>query len=355
MSESSDTSSNQRFFKLGLFVLISVALIVTGVIVLGAGAIFRHTIPAETLVYESVNGLDVGSAVKYRGVPIGKVTGIVFASVKYPEAGTDHAPSTREVGAGDTSRAVRDIRGILIEMALTERAFPGQSESEIVRTAKGMIDRGLRARVTPAGISGQSYVEFDILNPADNPPPPIAFKPDELYIPSAPSTIGQVLDAASQIASDLQKANLGRVVNHIDELAQQATAAVADIKQEVAANKDNLNRTMAELPETAARLRSTVARADQIVHDPRVDKAVSGLSGVGDSAQVALADIRRLAHEASGLLAGETDDIRGVLTDLRRAAADASALTDDARANPSRLLFGNPPPHEAPRQAPTNP
>ena len=339
MSESSDASNSSRYFKLGLFVLIGVAVLVTGVIVLGAGALFRRTLPAETLVYESVNGLDVGSSVKFRGVPIGRVTNITFASSKYKEAANDRTPA-----AGDPTKAGRDIRGILIEMSISERAFPNESEGEITDNARKMVAKGMRARVTPAGISGQSYVEMDILDPAGNPPPPISWKPDQLYIPSAPSTLGQVLDAAGQIASDLQKANLGQVVNHINDLAQQATAAVGDVRQSIAANRDNLNRTLAELPETAARLRATSARADQLVHDPRVEKAIASLSDAAATAPATLADLRRLAHDAQQLLSGETDDIRQILFDLRAVAANANALTDDARANPSRLLFGKPPP-----------
>ena len=348
MSDSSDASNSSRYFKLGLFVLVGVAVIVTGVIVLGAGALFRRTIAAETLVYESVNGLDVGSAVKFRGVPIGRVTGIAFASSKYTEAANDRTPA-----AGDPTKAGRDIRGILIEMSINERAFPNQSEGEITDNARKLVAKGMRARVTPAGISGQSYMELDILNPADNPPPPISWKPTGLYIPSAPSTIGQVLDAASQIATDLQKANLGRVVAHIDDLATQASAAVGEVRREVADNRDHLNRTMAELPETAARLRATATRADQILHDPRVERAITGLSDASANAPATLADLRRLAHDAQQLLAGESDDIRQILYDLRSVAANASALTDDARANPARLLFGKPPPKdERPPQPP---
>ena len=350
MSESSgDESSSSRYFKLGVFVLAAVALLVTGVIVLGAGALFRQTLPAETLVYESVNGLDVGSAVKFRGVPIGKVTGIVFASSKYPEAAADHTPSTRGAVNGESTRTGRNIRGILIEMQLNERAFPNESEREIKDVAHGLIRRGLRARVTPAGISGQSYVECDILDPADFPPPPISWVPDVLYIPSAPSTLGEVIDDVGQIASDLQKADLRKVVGHIDELATQASSAVGQVKELVAANRDNVSRTLAELPATAARLRATADRADQILRDPRVEKGLTGLSGVGDSANAALADVRRLAREAQGLLEGESDDIRSILADLRRLAADGAALTDDARANPSRLLFGKPPPPDPQR------
>ena len=343
MSESADAASSQssHYFKLGLFVLVTVALIVAGVVVLGAGALFRRSIPAETVVYESVNGLDVGSAVKFRGVPIGKVSGIVFASAKYPEsAETANAATTNPTA----TRARRDIRGIVIEMSLAERSFPGQEEKQITDTAKQMIGQGLRARVTPAGISGQSYVDLDILNPSDSPPPPISWTPESLYIPSAPSTIGQVLDAAGQIAADLQKADLRKVVAHVDELTTQMTATVAEARSTLSANRENLTRTMASLPEAAARIKATAARADELMHDPRVDKAMTNLSDAAAAATPAVADVRRLAHEAQQLLAGEAEDVRALLADLRRAAADATALLDDAKANPSRVLFGKPPP-----------
>ena len=335
----SNTSATAKYFKLGLFTLIAVALLVAGVIVLGAGALFQHSVPAESLVYDSVNGLDVGAAVKYRGVPIGKVSALRFAYTKYPEAADIE---DKEYG--------RDIRGVLIEMEISEHAFPGESPRKMMEVAARLVARGLRARVTPAGLGGQSYVEFDILNPDDFPPPAIHWKPDELYIPSAPGTIGRVLDAAGHIASELEKAHLGEVVHHIDELAQQATAAVNDIKQVIGNNRQNLDKTLAELPETAAKLKETAARADEILHDPRVDKAIDGLAGTGQSIDKALADVRRLLHEAEQLLSGESDDIRSIITDLKRVASDGAAFMEDARANPSRVLFGKPPPESTNEQ-----
>ena len=121
--------------QLGLFTIVSVALLVTGVIVLGAGALFQPIIPAESLVYDSVNGLDVGASVKYRGVPIGKVSALRFAYTKYPEAAADL--ENKENG--------RDIRGVLIEMEIQQHAFPGESAQQMKDTATRLVARGLRA------------------------------------------------------------------------------------------------------------------------------------------------------------------------------------------------------------------
>ena len=60
--------------KLGAFVLISAALLIIAFISAGALRFFAPKIHAMTEVYTSVEGLAVGSPVKYLGMPVGKVT-----------------------------------------------------------------------------------------------------------------------------------------------------------------------------------------------------------------------------------------------------------------------------------------
>ena len=61
-------------FKLGLFVIISFsAAVVTG-IALGSEAMKKETTKYHTYFNESVQGLDVGAPVKFRGVTIGSVS-----------------------------------------------------------------------------------------------------------------------------------------------------------------------------------------------------------------------------------------------------------------------------------------
>src|SRR6185369_11701274 len=65
-----------NYFKLGLFVI---GAIVSGAIVLvviGSGRWFQPKLTIETYFNESVQGLDIGSKLKYRGVAIGEVTKI---------------------------------------------------------------------------------------------------------------------------------------------------------------------------------------------------------------------------------------------------------------------------------------
>ena len=63
--------SEARYFKLGAFVLVAVGIAVAAIVVLGAGTLFQKRFTVETYMDESIQGLDVGAPVKYRGVRIG--------------------------------------------------------------------------------------------------------------------------------------------------------------------------------------------------------------------------------------------------------------------------------------------
>ena len=334
MSEA-DPSHSSRYFKLGLFVLIGTALIVAAVIVLGAGTLFQTTIPAETYVNESVNGLEVGSAVKYRGVTIGKVTAILFAAREYDL---------------DSSKDTPGSHAIAVEMSLQPKVLPEHDRSQVIDRTPSLVKRGLRARVATAGLGGQCYIEVDYLDPDKFPVPPISWTPNKLYLPSAPSTISTVLDAAEQIATDLQKANIPDVINNIRRLTANASAAVATINDVVQTNHQGLGQTVADLPQITQHLKSTTGRADQILHDPHVDQLLAQLPSTGKNADATLVEIRQFVRDAQVLLASESDDLRSLIVDLRRTADNAATVTDDARQNPARVLFGDPPPRKTPGQ-----
>ena len=62
-----------NYFKLGLFVILAFALTAAMLIALGAGQFLKTETLAETYFNESVQGLNIGSEVKYKGVIIGAV------------------------------------------------------------------------------------------------------------------------------------------------------------------------------------------------------------------------------------------------------------------------------------------
>jgi phospholipid/cholesterol/gamma-HCH transport system substrate-binding protein len=66
-------------WKLGLFILLALGVMIGTLFWLGAQRFQRMSFPAVTYFDESVQGLDVGSPVKFRGVTVGTVSDITIA------------------------------------------------------------------------------------------------------------------------------------------------------------------------------------------------------------------------------------------------------------------------------------
>jgi ABC-type proline/glycine betaine transport system ATPase subunit len=73
----------QLYFRLGMFILLAAAALVALVIVLGAGTLFRKQLVLESYFNESVQGLEVGSKVLFRGVVVGNVSRLTFTYMRY--------------------------------------------------------------------------------------------------------------------------------------------------------------------------------------------------------------------------------------------------------------------------------
>src|SRR3954468_22500437 len=66
-------------YKLGLFVLLGFVAAVAAAILLGVATTRKDTVRYHSYFNESVQGLDLGSPVKFRGVTIGNVSAIEIA------------------------------------------------------------------------------------------------------------------------------------------------------------------------------------------------------------------------------------------------------------------------------------
>ena len=76
-------SLKANYFKLGLFVIGALMAGMIVLVIIGSGRWFQPKLTVETYFNESVQGLDIGSKLKYRGVAIGDVTKIGFSYNQY--------------------------------------------------------------------------------------------------------------------------------------------------------------------------------------------------------------------------------------------------------------------------------
>jgi hypothetical protein len=143
-------SQRANYFKLGLFVIGAIVAGILVLVIIGTGRFLQKRITVETYFNESVQGLDIGSKMKYRGVDVGQVTRISFTYVKYE---LDRPMSDRK-------------RYVLVEAQLQPKLIGGKAASDIgsPEATALEVERGcassLRRRIT-----GTSYLEVDYVEP----------------------------------------------------------------------------------------------------------------------------------------------------------------------------------------------
>jgi len=332
-------SAETRYFKLGAFVLAGVAVIVGTVVVLGAGAVMRKKLMAETYVDESVQGLDVGAPVKFRGVHVGQLEKIEFVAVRYDP---------------------KDPR-ICLSIAFWPETLHGFGGDDPAAKLKDMVDFGLRVRLASSGLTGGLYLELDNFNRQENPPPPISWTPLTPYVPSVPSTnvrlmarVENVLGHVEKMRVDVISDKVVALLDSLDKMVQTLQPAVADVRkfadEATVLVRDTrrvvtedvgkeLKAVMIQLRETLEKdvspaVKSLRASADQLPATfTRIDATLDQVGGT-------LRRVDRTLSEGGGSMEEALDNLRVVTQDLRE-------LTGQVKRYPAQALFGEAPPKKA--------
>src|SRR5215470_4740227 len=136
--------------------------------------------------------LVVGVSLKINGVNLGTVSDITIA------------PDHRNV------QVTQDIYlDVVARLGLRTKA-PKEGEE--------FIDPNLRTQLVSAGITGVRFLQTDFFDPERYPPPKLPFSPPWNYVPSAPSTLKNIEEAAIEIA------------NRLPALEERATETLADLR-----------------------------------------------------------------------------------------------------------------------------
>jgi paraquat-inducible protein B len=93
-----------------------------------------------------------------------------------------------------------------------------------------MVADGLRARVSQSGITGGAYIELNYLDPKRYPVASVPVRTNDLFVPSAPGELNQIVEAVTDIATKLQKADLDKVIRHVDSLIGHVDQSVQDLR-----------------------------------------------------------------------------------------------------------------------------
>ncbi len=258
-------AKRQSRFLTGLFVIVGVLIGVVAIVWLGASKYFEKGSLYVTYFDESVQGLQVDSQVKYRGVGVGNV---------------------KSIGVAPDQKLVEVVIKIDLE---------------------GDVEHAIVTQLRAAGITGIVFVELDRRKP-DEPVflPPKEMKTVYTVIPSKPSQTKQMLSGIDQIMERIDQVDLKGISDQVKQTSRAMETFVAG---------PEMKKILKNLDSTTASLDRSLRRIDRIL-------AEGGVQGILEETRQGLEEARRGVGEARQGM-GET---RQGLGEIRQGIAETREL-----------------------------
>ncbi|MDR3517532.1 MAG: MlaD family protein [Azospirillaceae bacterium] len=308
------------YLIVGSFVLLAIAALFGLVIFVAKAQFETATVTYRIYFTGSVTGLQNGSAVRYRGIPVGTVTDIRIDP--------------------------HNVERVRVSIAVPQ-ATP--------------IKEDAIASLEMQGITGQAYVQITggtqkakaLVSDDDGPP----------IIPSRPSALSAVFDAAPQL--------LDHLITLTDRLSQMVneenTQAFAQTLSNVRDASGALKQSTHSIDDTIVQLQGFVRDLDKVAKaaDGAVAQARQTVAQVGNDANTlttqfgdAAKDLRPLLHslkqasdQINTVVAENRQPVHDFTTtglyqatqlmgELRDLAGNVSRLTDRIERDPTSFLFG---------------
>ena len=314
-------AAEKSYAQLGLFVVVAVMVILLTGLFFVRRMESRAVIKMVTYMTENVGGLDISSAVRFRGVSVGRVSDLRIS----PDG------NTIEVD---------------FEIFQDRLASIGGDVGRTQALANLPMAPRLRARVVGNPVTGEGYLLLDI--PAQAPPlPDLGFTPKGAYVPSMPSPLSTLQDRLPEILERAETTftTLADIVTKIPDILERDDRILADMHSIV---RDS------QLPELSADLRAFSRTAGtqmaQIAAD--VDRVIGAEGTLVKLTEEARGAIRDADVPASAIAAREAadrtvlvaDDLRRSLPQMLDALAELRELARRLGEQPESVIYG-------PRQA----
>ncbi len=290
----------------GAFVLALGAALIGGVLWLAAGLGGQQsTVPYQSIVQESVAGLNLDAPVKYLGVNVGKVMSIAI----------DPADP-------------RQVR-LLFQI---ETGTPVKRDTEAVLKTQGL--------------TGIAYVELNGGSEGSPPLLPTAQDPVPTIV-SKPSLSARLENVATSVLANVDRmsTNLNAMFDADNRAALKATLAdVASLAHALAAQQGAISAGIADAARTAARTASaseqlapTLAQISSSAEAVRkmADAAALASVGAGRAADAAASGVQRLSNETM-------PEVERLLQELNQLASAMRRFSEQTERTPSSLILGGP-------------
>ncbi|MBN2195201.1 MAG: MCE family protein [Polyangiaceae bacterium] len=319
-------AATTNHWKLGLFVVAGLAMALFALVTIGARSLRPEVAKYESYFDESVEGLEVGSPIKFRGVTIGTVGKIQVA------------PNRRHVEV-ECELGVKELARLGLDLPQKPALFGVHLKRRLAMAPD------LRVQLASSGLTGAKFLQLDFFDVGRYPPPELPFEVPNNYIPTAPSMMKSLEDSILLIAERLpeltdQLSSIAGAVNVIvrdvdDHQIPTRIVSTLDMldgllatSQKVIGEVDarglsrNANTTLASVTGVANRLDAVIGRIDQD------DGLLTSVELASDNANRTLNSVTGVATRLDSVI-GHVDQDGGLLTSVQ-AASDAvgGALRD---------------------------
>ncbi len=333
-----------NYFKFGVFLVIATALLVTAVVILGAGVFAPPGEYFETYFDTSVSGLSPGAPVQLQGVEIGRVEGIGFADAAYA------LPPALAATLGE-KRLVRVICSVNRRFA--EEVTPAERPTR----QRQEIRSGLRLRLESNLLTGKSLLQGTYVDPNRFPVQEPPWEPEYSFVPSVPSQLATLKESLDRILVKVGGLDVEGLFNHVDDLIRTTDRAVEDAN--VAALREQAQGLLADTrgkinaidtEKIGRQVESLMANTNGAVGDVRVtNERLQGLLARPDQdkelANIALMvdELNTTVRRLNLLITTQAPRLESTLENLRKMSSDLSELSANLKRNPSDLLRSSPP------------
>lgn len=349
-----------NYFKIGLFVLLAVAILLISVIVFGANLFDRERLYFETYFDNSVHGLSVGSPVEARGVQIGRVEEISFVGDRYRFSLNDR----------DFSKYARYV---MVVVSVDSEFMLGVTGDQPQDRLRQLVEEGLRIRYATEILTGIGYLEAEFLDPNRFEELPFSWTPEHSYLPSAEGELSTLKKSVDNILHKLEEIDIQKMSDTAQHLLSSMDRAIADasvaevsqrVQQLLAQAEHKLEaidtvRLSQEASDVLASLKGAVQDANvpqlslqaqtllveankalvelnALLMRPQTDPLPANLPLVVDQLYTTLQRIDRL-------IATKSPQIDRMLDDAREISDNLKDLTETLSRNPSNIIFSKPP------------
>jgi MlaD protein len=307
-------SAKANHLRIGIFVTVGIAILAGALFLFGVRGALEPILRFETYVTGDVQGLSLGSAVKLRGVVVGKVTDIGFSWRLY----------------GDLPP-----RCVVVRFGIKESVSPLPPGGDVGTEIRRLVGSGFRAVVQAEGITGSSIVALTTLDPKAYPPLAVSWKPRDYYIPSAPSQFGQILASLDRTLANLAALDLGKIVTSADRALNSADVTIRKLGQlDLPALSRDVNRVTTDASAAVREYQGLASDARQTLQDMELARLGA------DTDQL----VKRLDSQLQVLIAKlnavDVPALNDTLASTREAARNLNDALEALKTHPSGFLFG---------------